>query len=735
MAVRDRTYADWLRHRTDDELVATLELRPDLTHPPPDGLADLAARATTGSSVARVLRHLNAWQEIVVAAVAALGGEATPQEIATILGVPDDTAAVGEAVEDLRQWALVWGSSDVVRLVREARLAVGPFPGGLAPASSRPLGDHEVDEALATIAPEERALLDRLVWGPPTGRVRDAAHRPDDSPVARLLRTGLLRLHDADTVILPREVAWRLRSPAQLAADQPGPTPPTLALTDSNDPVPAGGGGLRARLAAQGAVATAAELVHDVEACCEWAAGAPLRLLRDEGLGVRDLHSLSRHLSGSPERTGLLLELTRAAGLVTGSAQQTLVPTTRYDRWLSEPTAERWAHLASAWLDLPRWPSRGLESGGHVLGTGSAWAVAPDLRRSAVARLRTLPVATVTGPDRLTALLGWLRPGWARAPWSLPDTVDELWPELQWLGLLGEDNATTALLAGVSDTLPADVATAFPAPVAEVIVQADLTAVAPGPLQAEVARALRLLAEQESRGAGAVFRFSASTIRRAFDAGWSQDEILQWLAEHSVTPIPQPLAYLVSDTARRHGAIRVGTAWCYVRTEDEAQASTVLAHPAARALGLRSIAPGVLVANTEPDQVVAALHEMGLHPAAEDESGRTVPAPEPVRAQAPRHPPPPPAADPAGVVAALRAGERRRAELVATTDDIVATVQGAYGSGSPLRVDYVRADGTRSSTTAVPVTLASGTVRLTGADGSWTIPLSRIVAAGPVEES
>ncbi len=47
------------------------------------------------------------------------------------------------------------------------------------------------------------------------------------------------------------------------------------------------------------------------------------------------------------------------------------------------------------------------------------------------------------------------------------------------------------------------------------VVQADLTAVAPGPLDHRVAGELRLLADQESRGAGGVYRFSPASLRRA----------------------------------------------------------------------------------------------------------------------------------------------------------------------------------------------------------------------------
>ena len=76
---------------------------------------------------------------------------------------------------------------------------------------------------------------------------------------------------------------------------------------------------------------------------------------------------------------------------------------------------------------------------------------------------------------------------------------------------------------------------------------------------------LRLLADQESRGGGGVFRFSAASMRRAFDAGWSADDVHRWLAEHSSTGVPQPLQYLVDDVARRHGSIRVGPAGSYLR--------------------------------------------------------------------------------------------------------------------------------------------------------------------------
>src|SRR5699024_5528244 len=80
----------------------------------------------------------------------------------------------------------------------------------------------------------------------------------------------------------------------------------------------------------------------------------------------------------------------------------------------------------------------------------------------------------------------------------------------------------------------------LPSPVDHVMLQADLTAVAPGPLENRLARQFEQLAMIESRGGATVYRFSARTVRRALDAGWDRDSIHTFLADHSRTPVPQP---------------------------------------------------------------------------------------------------------------------------------------------------------------------------------------------------
>jgi hypothetical protein len=157
-----------------------------------------------------------------------------------------------------------------------------------------------------------------------------------------------------------------------------------------------------------------------------------------------------------------------------------------------------------------------------------------------------------------------------------------------------------------------------------VLLQADLTAVAPGPLAPGVAGDLSLVADVDSRGGATVYRFSDTSIRRALDAGRTAAELLEFLGSHSRTPVPQPLEYLVSDVARRHGRIRVGGAGAYLRSDDEAVLAEVLADRRTAVLRLRRLAPTVLAAQADPVTVLETLRQIGLAPAAEAADGTVV---------------------------------------------------------------------------------------------------------------
>ncbi|NYI07652.1 helicase-associated domain-containing protein [Allostreptomyces psammosilenae] len=226
----------------------------------------------------------------------------------------------------------------------------------------------------------------------------------------------------------------------------------------------------------------------------------------------------------------------------------------------------------------------------------------------------------------------------------------------------------------------------LPEPLDHVLLQADLTAIAPGPLRGDLAAAMALAADIESKGGATVYRFTPESVRRALDAGRTAAELRDFLAEHSRTPLPQPLAYLIDDVARRHGRLRVGAASAYLRCDDEALLAEIVTDRRALHLGLRRLAPTVLAAAAAPDVVLERLREMGYAPAAESDAGDVVINRPDRRRTPPRTPPAPVPDSPAppdevllrAVVRAVRAGEGGSAQQRGAA----APALGGSGAGS-----------------------------------------------------
>jgi hypothetical protein len=171
------------------------------------------------------------------------------------------------------------------------------------------------------------------------------------------------------------------------------------------------------------------------------------------------------------------------------------------------------------------------------------------------------------------------------------------------------------------------------------LIQSDNTAIAPGPLEHEVAQELALIADVESRGGATVFRFSESSIRRGLDHGRTGDEIAKFLAKTSKTPMPQPLEYLITDVAKKHGKLRVGNTASFIRCEDPALIAQIIGDKRLEILGLRRIAPEVLISTFDAAEAMHILRSFGYLPAGEDAKGLLLSGPRVQRAQGRARPP------------------------------------------------------------------------------------------------
>ncbi|MET9493857.1 helicase-associated domain-containing protein [Streptomyces sp. NPDC006552] len=145
----------------------------------------------------------------------------------------------------------------------------------------------------------------------------------------------------------------------------------------------------------------------------------------------------------------------------------------------------------------------------------------------------------------------------------------------------------------------------------------DLTAVVTGTPSARLATFLDSVADRETSGTASVWRFSAASVRRALDAGRAPDEITAALAAGSATAVPQPLTYLIADTARRHGRMRVAPAAGVIHGDEPALLAELAAQRGLSRLGLRQLAPTVLVSGSPPAEILATLRAEGYAPVAE----------------------------------------------------------------------------------------------------------------------
>jgi hypothetical protein len=658
-ASRSRSLAEELRGWDEAALVALLRARPDLLTPPPPDLSTVAARSAGRDSLRRALDGLDLLSLQVLDALAVQADPARLTDTARLLGVRP--AQLGGTLHRLRALALLWGPDSSLRLVTAVRDVVGPHVAGLGPpltAASAHLSDGEALDALLSKAPDgSRVVLERLAAGPPVG-VLGRAGSASEVPVRWLLDQGLLVAADHDHVVLPREIGLAVRG--GLVHRGVTTDPPPAEVTRP--------GAEAAEAAAGAAAGQLLRLIDDLAQA--WGANSPT-VLRSGGLGVRDLRRTAATLDVDQRTAATVVELAYAAGLIAddGEADPHWAPTPAFDTWAGQEAPARWARIALAWLGSGRAP--GLvgsrddkDAVRNALSAEVSRPTAAGIRSDVLTDLARLDLGAAPRPESLLARLRWRRPRRTGGPYE--DFVRWCLAEAELIGVTGRGALTAAgrLLAAGGTTEPATgrfaepasggtaepgtgrsaelarvIGPTLPAPVDHVLLQADLTAVAPGPLQPEVARLMDLTADVESRGAGTVYRFSPASVRRALDAGWDAGHVVRQLAEHSRTPVPQPLEYLVRDVARRHGLVRVGSVTSYVRSDDPAVLQELLADRRATSLRLRMLAPTVLTGPADPTTVLEVLRRIGLAPAAESALGEVVVRRPDARRTPPRRPP------------------------------------------------------------------------------------------------
>lgn len=614
---------------------------------------------------------------------------------------------------------------------------------------------------LATAPDRTVGLLDKFgSWAmgavPQAQRRASVTHESHDvGPIDWLLARGLLVPLDAGHVELPHSVGLALRGGAIVDDFTLSPPVPELGHTSA---------ALR-RNAAMGAIAEILRLTGELLFAVR---EQPLATLRSGGVGVRELRRLAESIRMGVHETAVLLELCAMAGLLRLDVDSSTWVQPPSLEWLNLPRQEQWLWLVNAWLASERAPSLvgqpltgPASSASHQGAAGttinalSAEAQRPD---APVVRRRVLEIlheltAEAAAPDGKAPVLD-ARAVLQRAEWSQPrmsrrfsSLVRGILEEATLLGLMGS-GALTQLGEAIAEGQPEQAMTILgehlPAAVNHILLQADLTAVAPGYLAPELSETLLLMADAEGQGPASIYRFSAATIRRALDAGQDAESLLAFLREHSATDVPQPLAYLVQDTASRHGRLRIGTSASFIQSDDETAITDLLREARTSALSLVRIAPTVLTSSASPRETARVLRELGLSPAVQEAEPavvrfkRTTAVPGSARPvyTAPRTAPPDDDVDAQLSVLRQHRGVRSEAAGEASTQLGLETLQTAIRLKQAVTMNVVDSLGNANTETVVPVSVSGGRVRVfdPAKDTERVLSIHRIIDVEPAGE-
>ena len=669
---------------------------------------------------------------------------------------------VPQAPEDTEDTSLMWIPARVDKLLSHL---------------DRLLYQESVPAGVVDKLPEKhREILRRIHAGGGLGTTKHARSDDPEHPITQMVNSGVLRAIDDSTVTLPTSVnrilsglpatdvhllpssriypeLWdsdaavvahylpaRNRLKRELSADSSNSATTAQETTDS------------------GATATGLEACREISSLLDLLDTHPVPMLKNGGLGQRSSKLLAQHLERTTAQVYRIVAVAHAAGVIgTGEPHPLpaegegnyLAPTRRADEWQEADLPTRWTMLLRGWLDSlwPWWTLLPDTGGTTQFGATEAHQrlLHPEFSHHRLAFYRRLVVR-----------------GYARSSARGPITAHELWQDLlflypklitqqtqalltpllqeaEWVGAISNGRLSTPALALLADEEPTDPVLSAahklcPAAVSEFIVQADFTVMCPGPLEYAVRSELELIAKLESPGLASLYRIEESSVRRGLDAGRSGEQIIAFLREHSLTPVPDSMISVIRELARHHGGLRGGPAVSYLRCEDP-ETLDLLEHSAvAEEIAIHRIAPTVLISQRPLAAVVQVLAQHNFYAVAEDSSGHGVdirlsPARVPQPRAKPTSAPRVDAARIAGIVDKLGSHDRGSSAGSSTESSAVA---GVASPQTPRKTASINTTSTsRASTSAAPATSTaeiSNTVELAQRSG-------RLLAVGYANKS
>ena len=285
-----------------------------------------------------------------------------------------------------------------------------------------------------------------------------------------------------------------------------------------------------------------------------------------------------------------------------------------------------------------------------------------------------------------------------------------------------------ALLRGQVAEAKAALESHLPPISGRIIVQADLSVIALGPLATRDERALRLLVETEQSSLASRYRLTQLSISHALECGVSADSIRQTLTKLSGNTLPQPVEYLIADVAKKLGRISVienpQTGGAFILSAEPALLTELVNDSRLKPYALTRTDSESLSTRFSPEVIYFGLREIGHLAVRVDSKGRVL---------SPQSFVVPTSTSSSGrnVEAILASLRENDAKLASSEDDaVLRQIAMAIKSKTKLEVVYLGQDEIERTMLLEPIGVANGRLRARDrkADIERTLPIENIIS-------
>jgi len=309
------------------------------------------------------------------------------------------------------------------------------------------------------------------------------------------------------------------------------------------------------------------------------------------GVGLAELKRLAGFLGREVDYARRLYSLAQISGLVVLYQKRWRVGR-NYQLWLASDTATRWQLLAENWLKL--------------LGSESAAELANETNLQE-AVTEGFPLVTEGIASHMTNLIN----------------LAEL------IGLTAANRTASwfqTTMTGDFKTAKAAITKQLPAIQNKLIVQADLTLISTGPLDTKTELLVRRFAEIERIGVASSYRINPMTLSYAMETGLTETEIRTALKNLSDKELPQPVDYLLKESASRFGrlVLKQTKEGCVLETKEPVLLTSILNDSEVRAMGFVKTSGTTISTRFDLEMVYYQMRENRYAVIAVDESGKII---------------------------------------------------------------------------------------------------------------